>query len=304
MTSSPRRSSRKPLLTTNNMFQPPRLALCIALAMSVAPVFAGPASGRAVLYAAVGPELTQYDIDLDKAALIKRGSITLPANVQEAWQHPSKKYLYVAWSDGGASAQSSGGVAPAGDQHGLSAFRIDPTSGVLIPHGKPAKLPSRPIYITMDMDGTHVIAAYNDPSGLTVHRILPDGTIGALVQQTAKLDFGIYGHQVRMDPSNKAVILVTRGNGPTASKAEDPGAIKIFNYKDGVLSNRVSIAAGGGFNYQVRHLVFHPSGRWTFVLLERQNKLHVYKRAADGTLDASPLFVKATLSKPSERRSR
>lgn len=280
-----------------------QLALCIVLTLSVAPVFAAPASGKAVLYAAVGSEITQYDIDMANAALIKRGSTTLPANIQEAWQHPSKKFLYVAWSDGGASAPSSSGVAPAGNLHGITAFRIDPSSGALIPHGKLATLPSRPIYITTDIDGTHVIAAYNDPSGLTVHRIMPDGTIGALVQQTAKLDFGIYGHQVRVDPSNQAVILVTRGNGPTPTKAEDPGAIRIFNYKDGLLSNRVSIAPGGGFNYQVRHLDFHPSGRWTFVLLERQNKLHVYKRSADGTLDTSPLFVKDTLSKPGDSRS-
>ena len=261
-----------------------------------------PVGGRSVLYAAVGAELIQYDIDMDRAALTKRGSIMLPANVQEAWQHPSKKFLYVAWSNGGAANQSASGVAPAGDQHGLSAFRIDPKSGALLPHGKPAALPSRPIYTTIDIDGTHVVTAYNDPSGLTVHRILPDGTIGAQIQPAAPLDFGIYGHQVRVDPSNQAVILVTRGNGPTSSKPEDPGALKIFNYKNGALSNRMSIAPGGGFNYQVRHLDFHPSGSWDFVLLERQNKLHVYRRQPDCMLSSSPLFVKDALSKPSDGR--
>src|SRR5690348_8741093 len=40
--------------------------------------------GKVVLYAAVGAELTQYDVDVDGAGLVKRGSITLPANVQEA----------------------------------------------------------------------------------------------------------------------------------------------------------------------------------------------------------------------------
>ena len=48
------------------------------------------ASGRVVLYAAVGAELTQYDVDVDSATLVKRGSITLPANVQEAVAHPSR----------------------------------------------------------------------------------------------------------------------------------------------------------------------------------------------------------------------
>jgi len=267
------------------------------LSMSTAPLVVGQAAaGKAVLYAAVGAELTQYDIDPGSAALIKRGSITLPANVQEAWQHPSKKFLYVAWSNGGSSNAPSGGVVPTGDQHGISAFRIDPATGALLPHGKPAALPSRPVFITTDTDGTHVIAAYNDPSGLTVHRILPDGAIGEQVKQTAQLDFGIYGHQVRIDPSNRTVILVTRGNGPTSTKPEDPGALKIFSYKNGVLANKQSIAPAGGFNYQVRHMDFHPSGAWVFVTLERQNKLHVYRRMADGTLGDSPLFVKDTLA--------
>src|ERR1019366_5323697 len=46
------------------------------------------ALGRVVLYAAVGAELLQYDLDRDNAVLIRRGSVTLPANVQEAWVHP------------------------------------------------------------------------------------------------------------------------------------------------------------------------------------------------------------------------
>ncbi len=207
---------------------------------------------------------------------------------RRAWLHPSlkypRKYLYVAWSNGGASYPAAGGVTPKGDRHGVSAFRIDPVSGALLLHGAPASLPARPIFVTTDMDGTHVLAASNDPSGVTVHRILADGTIGAQVQPGAPLDFGIYGHQVRVDPSNQTVILATRGNGPTATKAEDPGALKIFSYKDGVLTKRLSIAPGRGFGYQVRHLDFHPSGKWVFVTLERQNQVHVYGRTADGTL--------------------
>ena len=253
---------------------------------------------KTVLYAAVGAELTEYDLDPASATLTRRASVTLPANVQEAWQHPSRKYLYVAWSNGGASYTSIGGVVPKNDTHGISAFRIDPASGALIPLGNPVSLPSRPVFITTDIDGTHVITAHNDPSGLVVHRILPNGTLGAEVKPAAPLDFGIFGHQVRVDPASKTVILVTRGNGPTAAKPEDPGALKIFSYKDGVLSNKLSIAPNGGFGYQVRHLDFDPSAKWAFVALERQNQVHVYRRLPDGTLSPRPLFIKDTLEKP------
>src|SRR5579864_9119522 len=259
-------------------------------------------AGKVVLYAAVGAELTQYDVDVDGAALIKRSSLTLPANVQEAAQHPSKRYLYVAWSDGGPSNLPPDSAAPSGSQHGLTAFRIDSTTGALLPHVQPASLPSRPIHVTTDIPGTHVLAAYNDPSGVTVHQIEPDGTVGSQVKEPPGLDVGIYGHQVRVDPSNEMVILMTRGNGPTPTKPEDPGALKVFSYKDGLLANRASIAPRGGFNFQVRHLDFHPSRQWVFVSLERQDKLDVFEKLKDGTLSRNPLFSKDTLADPGNVR--
>jgi len=259
-------------------------------------------TGKSVLYAAVGSELTQYDLDRNSLTLVRRGSITLPAAVQEAWQHPSRKYLYVAWSNGGASFASFGGAIPQGDRHGISAFRINPVSGALSPYGNPVSLPSRPIYITTDAEGTYVLTAHNNPSGLTVHRILPDGTLGADVPQPASLDFGIYGHQIRVDPSGRTVMLLTRGNGPTAAKPEDPGALKIFSFKNGVLANLLSIAPNGGFGYQIRHLDFHPSGKWAFVTLERQNQMLIYPRSPDGTLGDRPLFVSDTLVDPTNVR--
>src|SRR5258708_31150411 len=72
--------------------------------------------------------------------------------------------------------------------------------------------------------------------------------------------------------------------------------------RDGVLANRICIAPGGGFNFQVRHLDFHPSRRWVFVSLERQNKLDVFGKLKDGTLSKDPLFSKDTLADPGNVR--
>jgi 6-phosphogluconolactonase (cycloisomerase 2 family) len=259
-----------------------------------------PAPGRAVLYASVDKELTQYDIDFDDATLIRRSSVTLPESVQEAVQHPSKRYLYVSWSNGRVGPD---GKPPADSQSGLTAFQIDPASGALLPHGEPTLLPARAIYVTTDVPGTHVLAAHNNPSGLTVYQIEPDGTIGAQVKQPQPLDVGVYGHSVHVEPSNDTVILLTRGYGPSATKPEVPGAIKIFSYKDGVLENRASIAPAGGLNFQVRHLDFHPSRPWVFITLERQNKLEVYEIRKDGMLSNQPLFVKDTLADPGNART-
>lgn len=253
---------------------------------------------RTEIYAAVGPKLVQYDLDLDAATLTQRSSVAVPENVQEATVlkvAASREYLYVAWSDGGPVNN----VIPPGPHrhHGISAFRIDPASGALLAHGAPAMLPARPVFITTDTTGTHVLTAHPIPSSINVIRIMPDRTLGAIVSQPAGLDFGVFAHQVRADPSGKTILLTTRGNAPTATSPEDPGAIKIFSYKNGILGNLESVAPGGGLNYQVRHLDFDPSGRWVYADLEKQNQIHVYRRMPDGTLSVKPLFVRSTLMK-------
>lgn len=249
---------------------------------------------KTVYYASVGPALTLYDVDADAASLEKRSAVTLPANIQYAWPHPARPMLYVV--------SSSGGPGIAGDKHFASALAIDPASGALRLHGTPAELPSRPIHTCVDASGAYLLTAYNAPSAVTVHRINADGSLGGAVAQPDDLDTGIYAHQILAAPGNRVVMLVTRGNNAEGGKPEDPGAIKTFRFKDGLLSNLASIAPGEGPNkglgFGPRHLDFHPEQPWVFVSVERQNKLYVYARDAEGGLIPAPLFVKETLSDP------
>ena len=244
------------------------------------------------MYAAVGEELIAFGVDVDQATLTRQSSVTLPGFVQEAWASPSAPFLYVAWSNGGSSYTGSG-VTPVGDKHGVTAFRVDP-SGALHVQGAPASLRSRPIHITGDVPGRHLLVAYNDPSGVSVHTIDADGSVGAEVPQPGGLDVGVYAHQVRVLPSDRAVVLVTRGNQPTASAKEDPGAVKVFRYDAGKLTNRASIAPGKGIGFRSRHLDFHPTRPWVFLTLESQNTLEVFRRD-DDSLSELPLFSRSTL---------
>ena len=255
------------------------------------------ASNKVALYASVGAELTQYDVDVAGAALTRRGTVTLPANVQYAWPHASRKFLYVA------SSNSAHGTGPAGTVHHLSAFRIDPATGALTPHGKPIPLPTRPIHMCTDIPSAHVLVAFNLPSALRVYRINPDATLGEEVGQPGTIDAGIYGHQVRVSPDNRLALLVTRGNRALGGNPEEPGALKIFNYKDGVLTNEVSVAPGGGYGFGPRHLDFHSAQPWVYVSLELQNKLDMYKLEGD-SLSSAPVFRKETLGDPGGTRSR
>jgi 6-phosphogluconolactonase len=251
--------------------------------------------GKTALYSGVGPEFTHYEVDADAATLTKRSTVKLPGGVQYAWPAPSRKFLYVT--------SSTGGPGQSGNQHHASAFRIDPASGALTPHGEPLNLRWRPVHNSVDLSGEFLLVAYNDPSGLSVHRINADGTIGADVKQPQDLDVGIYGHQIRATPGDRSVIMVTRGNNATAGKPEDPGSLKVYGFKNGVLANMGAVQPGNGLGFGPRHLDFHPTQPWVYVSIERQNKLYVYKLTPDGGLAPQPLFVKDTLPDPGKHVS-
>src|SRR5437773_6059970 len=104
-----------------------------------------PAAQKVALYANVGPDLTHYDVDVAGAELIKRATVTLPAAVQYAWPHVSRRYLYVATSS------SAPGYGTQGTEHHVTALAIDPASGALTAHGAPIRLPTRPIHISTDV---------------------------------------------------------------------------------------------------------------------------------------------------------
>ena len=106
-------------------------------------------------------------------------------------------------------------------------------SGALTLHGSPIPLPTRPIHITPDPASEHVLVAFNLPSALRVYRINGDATLGSEIQQSGRLDFGIYGHQVRMAPNGRFAVLVARGNDAAAGKPEDPGSLKTFCTRTG-----------------------------------------------------------------------
>jgi 6-phosphogluconolactonase (cycloisomerase 2 family) len=255
------------------------------------------ASNKVALYANVGADLMHYDVDVAGAELIKQATVALPAGVQYAWPHVSRRYLYVATSS------SAPGYGTAGTEHHVTAFSIDPASGALTPHGAPIRLPARPIHISTDIPSEYILVAFNNPSAVRVYRINKDFTPGEEVKQPGPIDAGIFAHQVRVTPDNRLAILVTRGNETTLTKPEDPGAMKDFEYKDGVLTNEVSIAPNGGKEFGPRHLDFHPTKPWMYVSIETQNKMYLF-RMEDGRINPDIACRAETLAEPNNIRAR
>jgi 6-phosphogluconolactonase len=244
---------------------------------------------KAMFYQSIGPELWRYDIDVAGAALTRQTSVTIAgANVQYVWPHPSKRFLYAVSSDGGPGTI-------AGTKHVATAFRIEP-NGALRFHGGNTRLPSRPVHCSVDRSGQYLLTAYNYPSNITVHRINQDGTLGDEIPPGEKLDVGIFAHQVLTTPGDRTAIMVTRGNNAASDKPEDPGALKVYSFKDGVLGNLASIARGSGLGFGPRHFNFHPTQPWIFLSVERQSELHVYRLNDDGTLPSDAAFIKNALT--------
>jgi len=272
---------------------PRRTFLSLAAASVAMPRWslAQPASNKVALYANVGANLTHYDVDVAGAELTKRETVILPAGVQYAWPHASRRYLYVATSN------SAPGYGTQGTEHHVTALAIDPATGALTPHGAPIRLPTRPIHISTDIPSENILVAFNNPSAVRVYRINKDFTPGEEVKQPGQIDAGIFAHQVRVTPDNRLAILVTRGNEGTPTKAEDPGALKVFDYKDGVLTNEVSIAPNGGKEFGPRHLDIHPTKPWMYVSIETQNKMDLF-RIGDGRINPDIVYSVETLAEP------
>ncbi|MGQ0522751.1 MAG: lactonase family protein [Betaproteobacteria bacterium] len=273
------------------------LSLLVGMMAARQPAAAQPSSRGVALYANAGLQLVHYAVDVAGAVLTKREAVTLPAAVQYAWPHASGRVLYVA------SSNSAPGHGRAGTEHHVTAFRIDASSGALAQLGEPIRLPSRPIHLTTDIPSDYLLVAFNKPSALRVYRINPDFTPGEEVKQPGPIDAGIYAHQIRVTPDNRLAILVTRGNEGTASRAEDPGALKVFEYRRGMLSGGESIAPDGGRNFRPRHLDFHPTKSWLYVSVETQNKLYTYKMDA-GRINPQIAFRAETLAEPGNIRAR
>jgi 6-phosphogluconolactonase (cycloisomerase 2 family) len=244
---------------------------------------------KVVLYTTLDKEIIHYDVDVANATLTRRGSVSLPATVQYGWPHASRRFLYVVCSDVFKDANTT--------QHYLAALRIDPQSGELSVHGQPQRLANRPIHMTTDIPSRHVLVAFPTPAAVKVFRVNEDFTVGSEVPQPNVTDTGFYAHQVRVTPDNRQAILVTRGNDATATKPEDPGALKIFDYRNGSLSNEYSFAPdGNGLGFGPRNLDFHPTRPWAYISLERQNKLLMFE--LDKVRATPRTYLKDTLGEP------
>lgn len=243
------------------------------------------------VYAAVGPELTQFALDVGAAALTPRATITMPSGVQYAWRHDRLPVLYVACSDGG--------LGKTGSRHYLCTMAIA-ADGSLSFLGEPVALRWRPVHLSADRPTRHVLVAYNAPSGVSVFSVRPDGTVGDEIVQDP-VEMACTAHQVMVAPSGDLVIVPGRGNDAEHGKPEDPGSLEIFDFSQGRLSRHRRLLPDGGYGFGPRHVDFHPTRPWMYLSIERQNELAMFALEPDVS---GPRCRVTTLLAPQARKPR
>ncbi|WP_372603701.1 lactonase family protein [Actibacterium sp.] len=252
-------------------------------------------TGKTIVYASLGPELWVYDLDTESASLTHVTTHCFDEVVQYAWPTRDFSVLYVAISGAGPMAEVER------PNHAVIACHIL-SDGALAPFGQPVRLDHRPLHITLDPQETHLLAAYNIPPMVTVHRLGPNREVGDEVEQDA-LDFGETVHQVRVTPGGDFAIVPAcahHDNGLT------PGRLDIFAYADGKMTPAAQLVPDperaaawqsewfGAHGFAARHVDFHPSRPWMYLCLERQSEIALFDYDSTGVAPR-PRFIKSAL---------
>ena len=186
--------------------------------------------------------------------------------------HPGRRYLYAV------NELAEAGGAPAG---AVSAFAVDPSTGLLTYLNEQPVRGKDPCHLSVDATGKFVFVANYSSGSLTVLPILADGRRGEasdLVQHTGSVFLperqgGPHAHSITIDPTN------------TYALAADLGLDRIFVYRldlerGKLIPNDVPsspVAPGAG----PRHLDFHPNGRWVYVINEINNTVTAFRWDAE-----------------------
>ncbi len=250
-----------------------------------------------VVYAGVARSLRVYELDTKTGGLALRQTVPdLKGDVQYVAVHPTRKSLYVSCTEMPAPKDRPQISA-------IYAFAIDAKTGALAQIGEPHTPPSRAVNISVDNTGRYLLLAHNITESASVLSLNPDGSLGQAVKQAEEPQhLGFLVHQIRIDPSNKWVMVPVRGDDEKVTmdgkvKKVEPekfGHIFTFEFSDGKLTRRHTVDFPSLLG--PRHIDFHPSKPLVYVSMERGNRIMTYKHD-NGVL--TELFNTTTLADPS-----
>ena len=187
-------------------------------------------------------------------------TVSVSGQVMPLAVSPDRKFLYAALRSQPFTAAS---------------FRIDSASGKLSPIGTSA-LPDSMASIATDRSGRHLFAASYPGHKMSVSPIGSDGVVKDAAQV---LPTGQNAHAVLTDPANRNLLVTTLGSDAVMQLRFDATSGQLTPNATPTFSSRPKAGP--------RHLVFHPNGRYVYLLNELDATVDVLGYDADkGTLSA------------------
>ncbi|MBV9125161.1 MAG: beta-propeller fold lactonase family protein [Planctomycetes bacterium] len=201
----------------------------------------------------------RFELDQTTGKLINRGLAGEAENPSFLAIHPNHRFLYAVNEIDKFAGKGSGAV---------SAFAIDPHSGRLTLLNQQPSGGAGPCYVVTDRQGKHVLVANYAGGSISVLPIEADGRLGkatAFVQHQGhsvnpERQKEPHAHSLNLDPANRFAFAADLGLDQIRIYRYDAGA--------GTLTPNdppaVKLPPGSG----PRHFVFHPNGRYAYVINE------------------------------------
>lgn len=172
------------------------------------------------------------------------------------------------------------------EEGAVSAFRFDPGSGAAMPLGRQQSGGSSPAHLCVDRSGEWLLVANYGSGTVAVLPIGDDGSLGAATHTVRHGGRGVHperqtqphAHCVAVDPANRFALVADLGL--------DKVMLYRFDAARGTLLPHDPPAAAIQPGAGPRHLAFHPSGRWVYVINELDSTLVACTYdAAEGRLE-------------------
>jgi len=211
-------------------------------------------------------------LDLSTGQVTLTGKATDVPNPSFLAFHPNRRFLYAVNEVSKWGNQRSGAV---------SAFAIDAETGGLTLLNQAPTGGRGPCHLVVDPTGRNVLAANYGSGSACVLRIGPDGRLGeqtAFVQHEGhsvnpQRQKGPHAHAVNLDAANRFAFVTDLGLDQVLIYRFDPAAGTL------AANDPPFVAAQPGAG--PRHLAFHPSGKYAYVVNELTSSVTAMAYDAD-----------------------
>jgi len=214
-----------------------------------------------------------YRFDPTTAKITAIGLVAETVNPSFLAMHPNGHFLYAVNEVGKYKDQSSGAI---------SAFAIDRVTGQLTLLNQMPSRGADPCYVSLDKSGKYVLIANYTGGSVAVFPLLEDGRLGeasAFVQyqghgKNPERQEGPHPHSIDVSADNHFALV------------DDLGLDRLIAYRfdaaKGSLTPNPSVSIKVEPGAGPRHVAFHPSGKFGYVINEMQSTFTAFAYDAAG----------------------